>query len=102
MDLIRNILSNLFWGLLAGIWIWGFFALVFIYIYYWIAEKLGIKHRGTDIWWNDNPYDLNQPKRTFKNMPIPHKIVLFIWIFMTANQVYNEFTNTGFFLWKFG
>ena len=102
MDLIRDILTKLFWGLFTGLFIWGGFTILALVIYYWIAKKLGIKHKGMDIWWDDNPYDLNAPKKTFKNMPIPHKIATILLVFMTCNQIYYEFTNTDFFSWYFG
>ena len=102
MDLIIDILGTLFRALLTGVIIWGGFTLVFIYVYYWIRDKIGFKHKGDDIWWDENPYDLNAPKKTFKNMPIPFKIAFFIWLLVTANQIYYEFTNADFFAQYFG
>ena len=38
----------------------------------------------------DNPFNLNQPKLTLFNAPIPYKIAFIIWLLGTINQFYSE------------
>ena len=92
MDIVSEVINAIFIALLTSIFILGGFMMLFAYIYYSITDKLGLQHKGDDVWWNEDMYDLNRPKKTLKNMPVPFKILTILWVIGTINQLHYEFT----------